>query len=100
MGKSILEAYFVAEVVITDSDSYARYADAVPSITAKYGGRYQVRGGNVTALEGEWHPERFIVIVFPTMEAAKAWYYSAEYQQILPIRLNASRSRAFFVSGV
>ena len=50
-------------------------------------------------VEGEWQPKRLVVLKFPDMVAAKAWYNSPEYQEILPMRLEASNGDLIMVEG-
>jgi uncharacterized protein (DUF1330 family) len=94
-----MTAYFIAEIEITDPDAYARYARDVPATIARFSGEYVVRGGAITEAEGGWSPKRLVVLSFASLEAAKAWYNSPEYQAILPIRLAAARCRSVFVEG-
>ncbi|MEM8951866.1 MAG: DUF1330 domain-containing protein, partial [Pseudomonadota bacterium] len=64
------------------------------------GGRYIVRGGEVTPLEGELSAPRLVIIEFEDRSAAERWYHSDEYQQILPLRLNNANGTAVIVDGV
>ena len=41
-----------------------------------------------------------VVLEFPTVEAAKAWYHSPAYQAVIGERLAASSGRAVIVEGV
>ena len=63
-------------------------------------GRYLVRGGDTTLLEGDWLPRRMVVLEFPTQEARQAWYDSAEYQALRAIREKTARSHLIFVEGI
>jgi uncharacterized protein (DUF1330 family) len=64
-----------------------------------HGGRYLARGGATDVLEGDWDIDRLVVLEFPSMEQARAWYDSPEYQEVAPIRQAASRARAVIVEG-
>jgi uncharacterized protein (DUF1330 family) len=55
--------------------------------------------GATQALEGE-APEGTIVLEFPSVEEAKAWYNSPSYQAALPYRLKSADYRAFIVDGL
>jgi uncharacterized protein (DUF1330 family) len=55
--------------------------------------------GNAEALEGT-APDGTVILAFPTMADAKAWYQSPEYQSALPHRIKASDYRAFIVEGL
>lgn len=94
------KGYIVAEINVTDPAIYKSYADQVPPIVAKYGGRYLVRGGQTASAEGASPAPRVAIIEFPSFEAAKADYYSPEYQKIIPIRQRGSSGRLFLVEGV
>jgi uncharacterized protein (DUF1330 family) len=66
----------------------------------KYGGRYIVRGGAVTPLEGGWQPERFVIIEFPSVAQAQAWYHSPDYQPAAALRHRAADSKMLVVEGL
>lgn len=92
-------AYVLVEVRVTNPPAYAGYRDLAGPSVARHGGRFLVRGGAVTPLEGDWHPERLVVIEFADVDAARAWYWSADYQAALAIRLANSVGRAVMVEG-
>jgi uncharacterized protein (DUF1330 family) len=94
-----MAAYLIAEIDVHDMALYDKYRALVPATVAKHGGRFLVRGGAVEPLEGGWTPKRIIVLEFPSMEKAKAWYNSPDYQEALPFRLKASTGRVIFVEG-
>jgi uncharacterized protein (DUF1330 family) len=94
-----MAAYVIVEVRVTNPEPYAAYRDLAGASVARHGGRFLVRGGAVTPLEGDWRPERFVVIEFRSVEAAKAFYYSEDYQDALKVRLANSEGRAFIVEG-
>jgi uncharacterized protein (DUF1330 family) len=94
-----MAAYVIAQVDITDPETFKEYGDAVPATIAQYGGKYCVRGGAVTPKEGDWNPSRMIVLEFPDMATAHKWYDSPEYQAIIGIRQNASDGKLIFVEG-
>jgi uncharacterized protein (DUF1330 family) len=91
--------YLIADVQVTDQAGFQKYSSQVPATLAPFGGHYIVRGGNTIPLEGE-APSRVVVSEFPSIEKAKAWYNSAAYSAIRPIRQNAAKSRLFLVEGV
>ena len=96
-----MAAYVISEVTdIVDPTLMERYRNLAQITIAKYDGRYIVRGGAMEAIEGDWAPERIIVVEFPTMAKAKEWYRSPEYGEALKIRSGALRRRLIFVEGV
>lgn len=81
-----MSAYVVVEVEITNPEGYAEYRTRSGEIAGKYGGRFLARGGKAERLEGDLEPHRVVIIVFPTMDKAREWYYSSDYQAIVPMR--------------
>jgi uncharacterized protein (DUF1330 family) len=75
-----MAGYWVARSKINDPIAYKRYTDLVPGIIGKFGGKVLARGGKFKILEGPEKFARFVVIEFPSLEAAVACHDSAEYQ--------------------
>ena len=94
-----MAAYIIANVEVTDAATYERYRKEVPATIEHYGGRFLVRGGAVDALEGDFVPKRIVVLEFPSLERAKAWWDSPEYQPLRALRRSASRGDLFVVQG-
>jgi uncharacterized protein (DUF1330 family) len=94
-----MPAYVIFDIHVDDPDAYAPYRGPAGEAVAAHGGRYLARGGAAEVLEGEWELDRLVVLEFPSMEQAKAWYHSPEYQEVAPIRHAASRGRAVIVEG-
>jgi uncharacterized protein (DUF1330 family) len=57
------------------------------------------RGGNLTVLEGEWPHPRLVIIEFPSRADAESWYRSAEYQNVMFLRLKSSVGNVIIVEG-
>jgi uncharacterized protein (DUF1330 family) len=95
-----MPAYIIADVDVTDAQRYADYTAQVPATLETYGGRFLARGGKTETIEGDWLPGRFVIIEFPSMDAAKRWYDSPEYRAILGIRHEASTARIIVTDGV
>ncbi len=95
-----MAAYFIVDLTIEDMPGLQHYIQAVPATIQKYGGRYLVRGATWEALEGGWEPNRIVVLEFPSLERAKAWYSSEEYKPLKQERQKASRANIVLVEGV
>jgi uncharacterized protein (DUF1330 family) len=91
-------AYIVALINITDPQKYQEYAKLAGPATAKYGGRYLVRGGAKTEVEGIRY-QRIVVAEFPSVEAAKRAYNSPEYQEAPAKRIGAADFNLVIVEG-
>lgn len=92
-------AYYISEFEVTDPDGIRPYSAAVESTFVPFGGRYVVRGGRIASREGE-PAKRVIMITFPSMERAQAWYDSEAYRAIRPIRHKSAKSRVFILEAL
>jgi uncharacterized protein (DUF1330 family) len=95
-----MSAYVVVEVEVLDKERYEVYKQLTPASITAYGGRFLVRGGAVETLEGEWSPERFVVVEFPSVAQAKAWWGSTEYEEAKALRQAIARTRMIVAEGV
>lgn len=85
---------------ITDQDKMKEYISKVFPITTSFGGEYVLSGGAVELKEGDWTPTWPVMIKFPTMEQAMAWYDAKEYQPLKALRQSAGRFSAVFMEGI
>lgn len=96
-----MAAYIVVDVrTVTDAALMDEYRKQVPATLAKYGGRFLVRGGAHRTVEGDWKPNRLVLLEFPSMEHAQRWYDSEEYREPKATRLKAGRANLVMVEGV
>jgi len=95
-----MSAYVVVQESVKDQAMFDAYRKEVLGTITAHGGRFIVRGGAFTVLEGEWPLPRLVILEFPTREAAEAWYRSPAYQKILPLRLKSSTGNFVIVDGV
>ncbi|MBC9071672.1 DUF1330 domain-containing protein [Thauera sp. CAU 1555] len=73
-------AYLVVDARVHDAERITRYRELAEIAVARFGGRYLVRGGATETLEGEWAPQRLVIVAFPSMDAARRFYDSPEYR--------------------
>ncbi|BCF95046.1 DUF1330 domain-containing protein [Paraburkholderia largidicola] len=85
-----MAAYWLARARVADPVEYKRYTDRVPDIMKKYGARIHVRGGDFKVMEGPERFTRFIVVEFPTFEAAVSCFESDEYRAAAEFRRNGA----------
>ena len=95
-----MPAYVIARVEVTDWDKYNEYLKVGPVTIARYGGRFIARAGEVVALEGPEETRRLVILEFPSLAKAKAWYNSKEYQDAKKLRTGASIGSLVAVDGV
>lgn len=94
-----MTACLVAHIEVTDPVLYQEYRARVAPTVAAHGGRWVVRGGESTALEGRVPWQRLIVIEFPSMQALQTWYRSPEYAPLIELRQRCSRGELVAVEG-
>ena len=95
-----MAGYLIADVDVTDRKSYEEYVKLVPGTVEAFGGKYLVRAGPYDRLEGDWAPKRLVVIEFESVERARQWYDSTEYQPAKDIRLRTAISNLLIVDGL
>ena len=95
-----MSAYVISEVDVRDAADFEAYRTIAAKAIAQYGGRYLVRGGAASVVEGGPPPKTIIIVEFPTMERLREWYASPEYAEALKVRRTALDRRLIFVEGV
>jgi uncharacterized protein (DUF1330 family) len=95
-----MPSYVIANVDVHDAQMYERYKELTPTTIEAHGGRFIVRAGAVTELEGQSPFERLVIMEFPDAEAARAWYDSPEYQSLKALRSGAAAAQFMLVDGV
>jgi uncharacterized protein (DUF1330 family) len=95
-----MAAYIIIHIEVTDPEQYRAYTNLTPAIVAHYGGRFIVRNGPKVTLEGPEEMRRLVVLEFPDMEQAQAFYHSPEYQRAKAIREGAAAARFVAIEGV
>lgn len=95
-----MKYYAVAEIEITDPDWVADYVANVTGIVERHGGRYLARTPQVEKIEGERQPPQiFLIIEWPSKEAAETFYASEEYRPYLGRRIEGARNEFVLVAG-
>ncbi len=95
-----MAAYVIVNVDVNDSIGYERYKALAEVSIPIYGGRYLARGAPVEVLEGEWTPTRLVILEFPDLERARAWWASAEYADGKALRQATARTDMVLTAGV
>jgi uncharacterized protein (DUF1330 family) len=95
-----MAVYAVVNVQITDPARYTEYREQAPATIARYGGKYLARGGKVEVLEGDWNPQRLVILEFESMERFHEWYNSPEYAPLKQLRREAAVTAFVIVEGL
>lgn len=95
-----MAAYVLVQVNVTKAEQYETYKPLAAAAVQQYGGKYIVRGGTASDLEGTRPYPRIVVIEFPSAEQAKKWYASPEYQKAKRAREGAGEGVFTVIEGV
>jgi uncharacterized protein (DUF1330 family) len=93
-------AYIIANVEVTDPAQYEDYKKWSTAAMQAHGAEVCVRGGKIEVLEGDWQPERLVILKFPSVEAARRFNDSPEYGKARTSRQGAAVMRMILVEGV
>ncbi|GAC1044903.1 DUF1330 domain-containing protein [Rhizobium sp. No.120] len=95
-----MPAYIISDVTVRNAEAFQTYRTRAAASIAHYGGHYLVRGGSIEKLEGGWSPQAIVIVEFPDLERARAWYGSAEYAHALEVRDQALSRNLILIDGV
>jgi len=94
-----MKAYLVLDFTVTDLPRFRRYVEEIPAHIERHGGRYIVRGVEPTLMEGDWKPERLVILEFPERSNAKAFLADPTIQDLFKIRHETTNSKLILVEG-
>ncbi len=95
------KGYLIAEARVSNPEAYEIYKTLAQAAIAQYGGRYLVRGGAAEILEGSWkNVPRLVIVEFDSVEQAKRFYASPEYQAARTARQEAAEMNMLVVAGI
>jgi uncharacterized protein (DUF1330 family) len=94
-----MTAYVIADIEVLDAETYREYVALVPASLEPFGGRFLVRGGEHETLEGDWAPNRVIIVEFPSADHARRWHESDAYVAAMAIRQRSSTGSLVLVEG-
>ena len=95
-----MAGYVIVHDEVQDQAVFAEFLERVAATVEAHGGRYLVRGGAVEVMDGDWTPDRIVVIEFDSVDQAKAWLTSPEYTEIKEIRMKSASASLIVVEGV
>lgn len=85
-----MSVYVITDIKVHDWDKYQEYVKRTRPVAESFGGRYHVRGGEITVTTGDWKPNRLIVMEFPSKAHLLKFRNSPEYQPVAAIRKSAA----------
>ena len=94
-----MTAFLLLDLKILNFTLFTEYIEKVPAFIRKHGGRYRVQGAEPEFMEGDWSPERIVVLEFASKDAAKGFLADPDFQPLLAVRHRATRSNLILVEG-
>jgi uncharacterized protein (DUF1330 family) len=98
-ARSGMKAYLVLDLSVNDFGGFRKYIAEIPAFIAKHSGKYLVRGVQPTTIEGDWKPERMVIIEFPEREKAEAFLGDPEIQDLFKVRHDTTTSKLVLADG-
>ena len=95
-----MAAYMLVDNRVLDQEDFNEYIEKIPQVVAAHGGRFLARGGAIQVIEGDYTPERIVVIEFGSLEQANAFAGSPEYLELSVIRNRSTKTSTIIVDGV
>ena len=95
-----MSAYVIADITVNDPKRYEEYKKLAPPAIAAYGGKYLARGGKSEKLEGNWEPDRVVILEFESLETAKKFINSPEYSEARALRHKTASSNMIVVEAL
>ncbi|MFH1339321.1 MAG: DUF1330 domain-containing protein [Candidatus Omnitrophota bacterium] len=95
-----MSAYVILNIDVKDPNGYEEYKKKGASTILAYGGKPLVRGENIEVVEGNWRPRRLVIIEFESMEKARRWWNSPEYNAAKKLRQKSADTDVIFVEGL
>jgi uncharacterized protein (DUF1330 family) len=92
-----MAAYIISRVHVKDPERMNDYAARSIALAKTYGASYPARTDRVEALEGSYDGRRLIIIQFPDLASARAYWDSPEYQELRKLRHAAADSELWLV---
>ena len=95
-----MSAFLIARVNVTNSEQYENYKKLSVEAVNKYQGRFLARGGTTLTLEGPNETDRVVILEFDSLDNAKTFYESPDYQKAKAAREGAATGQFIVVDGV
>jgi len=94
-----MKAYLVLDLSVNDFGGFRKYIAEIPAFIAKHSGKYIVQGVQPMVIEGDWKPERMVIIEFPEREKAEAFLSDPAIQNLFKLRDDTTTSKLVLADG-
>ncbi len=95
-----MPAYIISRARVIDPEKYEKYRLGALPLLERFGARYVARTADVECLEGaEWDGGTLAVLEFPSLEAARGFWASPEYEEVQALRDGAAEMEVILFDG-
>ena len=94
-----MPAYYIGEHIVKDAAAFEEYLKKTIPIIDRCGGRYLTKAGTHEVLEGDWKPNRVVIVEFPDIASIKRWYNAPDYQPLIAQRRAAAEDVMIILEG-
>ena len=94
-----MSSYLVIDTEVVDEDAFAEFAVKIYDAVAADGGTFLVRGGPIEVAEGDWTPQRIVIMAFDSDEGAAEFVRSSDYTALEELKRRAVRSKVLVLEG-
>lgn len=94
-----MKAHLVLDLTIHDLNRFMEYINKIPDFIKKHNGKYIVKGVEPEVMEGNWQPERVVIIEFPSNADAKSFLNDPDAQGLFALRHETTTSKLILVDG-
>jgi len=95
-----MPAYAILDLKVFDKERLQEYIKVAPEIIKKLGGKIIVRGGEFNTVEGNWNPEKIVMIEFLDYKTANDWWNSDEYKKATELRKQGADTNVLIIDGI
>lgn len=94
-----MKGYLVLDLSIINLEGFMEYAQKIPEFIEKHGGKYIVQGVVPKRMEGDWSPERLVILEFPSQDKARDFLADPEAQPLFALRHKTTNSKLILAEG-
>ena len=95
-----MSAYVILDLKVFDNEKLQEYIKVAPEIIKKFEGKIIVRGGEFKTVEGNWKPEKIVMIEFPNYKTANDWWNSDKYKKATELRKKGANTNVLIIDGI
>jgi uncharacterized protein (DUF1330 family) len=95
-----MPAFILVQAKVTQPEPFKQYITAVTKLVPQFGGVYRVVAGETQLLEGDWNERKVVMHEWPSMEAARRFWFSEDYEQAKKLREGCGEFTVLLMDGL